>query len=226
MATAQDSRVKIQVGSAEHLVDTKKIPYFESFLSFQQKSGQSTASVPVHGDIPFFDIINYGVSKGYRQFFRRMPTQLSDYHTLCESLEFLAIDILAGRKLPDIVRDFRKAKSDYDPQERREIKGNKNLARDSAFKLLYMFLLGEFQSDARDSNAAYNATLFVVSHRGIFKHKTRKMVREAFEERFVVSEKQKNNLNMWPVAESGTWEADDVTTEEEDTDMDFDSDWS
>lgn len=31
---------------------------------------------------------------------------------------------------------------------------------------------------------AYNATLFVLSHRGIFKYRTRKMVREAFEDRF------------------------------------------
>ncbi|KAI0129236.1 hypothetical protein F4776DRAFT_628059 [Hypoxylon sp. NC0597] len=226
--TGQDSRVKIQVGATEYLVDTKKIPYFGSFISFQQKSGQNTTPVPVHGDIPFFDIINYGVSNGFRQFFRRMPTQLSDYHVLCERLEFLAIDVPSGRKISDIMRDFREAKNDYDKEERREIEGNRSLARDSAFRLLYLFLLGEFESSVRDSSAAYQATLFVVSHRRIFRYRTRKMVREAFEERFVVSEKQRNSLDKWPINEpsSESWWEEDVTTEVEDVDIDFGSDWS
>ncbi|KAF2176240.1 hypothetical protein K469DRAFT_760889 [Zopfia rhizophila CBS 207.26] len=73
---------------------------------------------------------------------------------------------------------------------RREIKGLKNVARDAAFRLLYLFVIGEFKSDVRDSNMAYQAVSFVVSHRGIFKYRTRKMVREAFEERFELSEKQ------------------------------------
>ncbi|OTA92296.1 hypothetical protein M434DRAFT_74775, partial [Hypoxylon sp. CO27-5] len=219
----------IQVGATEYLVDTKKIPYFESFINFQQKSGQNTTPVPVHNDIPFFHVINYGVSNGFRQFFRRMPTQLSDYHILCERLEFLAVEVVpAGRKIHDIMLDFRGAKNDYDKQERREIQGNRSLARDSAFRLLYLFLLGEFESGARDSNAAYQATLFVVSHPRIFRYRTRKMVKEAFEERFVASEKQRDSLDKWPISEpsSDRWEEDDVTTEVEDVDMDFDSDWS
>ncbi|KAI1407442.1 hypothetical protein F5Y13DRAFT_206064 [Hypoxylon sp. FL1857] len=225
---ANDSLAKIQIGEKEYLVDTKKIPYFESFLSFQQKAGQNTTPVPVHGDIPFFEVINYGASNGFRQFFRRMPTQLSDYHVLCEKLEFLAIDVPGDRKISDIMRDFRVAKDDYDKEERREIKGDKFLARDSAFRLLYLFLLGEFESGARDSNAAFNGTLFVVSHPRIFRYRTRKMVREAFEERFIVSEKQRNSLDKWRITEPSSegWEAGDVTTEVEDDYMSFDSDWS
>jgi hypothetical protein len=83
--------------------------------------------------------------------------------------------------------DMRRGKSEWDPEDRMEIKGLKSLARDSAFQLLYLFILGEFGPEAGESNIAYNAALFVVSHCGIFKHRTRKMVREAFEERFPVS---------------------------------------
>ncbi|KAF2192137.1 hypothetical protein K469DRAFT_553600, partial [Zopfia rhizophila CBS 207.26] len=170
----QTSRVKIKIGANEYLVDIKKIPYFESFVRFQRCSSQSTTSLPVHSDIPFFDIINHGVQEGYRHFFRRL----------------------------------------------------RGVARDAAFRLLYLFVLGEFESDVRDSSMAYNAVLFIVSHRGIFKHRTRKMVREAFEERFELSEKQRKGLDKWPINETQEegWQEDDVTTEEEIPD--FDSDWS
>ncbi|KAI2620384.1 hypothetical protein GGS26DRAFT_312864 [Hypomontagnella submonticulosa] len=225
-SSKDDSCVKIRVGETEHLIHTKKIPYFKSFLSFQQNSGQNTTSVPAHGDIPFFDVINYGVNNGFRQFFRRMPTQLSDYHVLCEQLEFLAVNVLEDRKLRDIMGDLRHGKSDWDPQERREVPSRKWLARDSAFRLLYTFLLADFESDTKDSSMAYQATLFVVSHRAIFKYRTRKMVREAFEERFVVTEKQLKGLCQWPINEptSERWQDGDVTTEVEETY--YDSDWS
>ncbi|KAI1657673.1 hypothetical protein F4813DRAFT_389408 [Daldinia decipiens] len=195
------SSVKIQVGETEHLVNINDFPYFKAFIDFQQKSGQDTTPVPTHGDIPFFDVINYGVSNGFRHFFRRMPVQLSDYHTLCETLEFLAIDVLAGQKLRDIMNDLRKCKSDYD-YDGTEIKGLKSIARDAAFRLLYIFLLGEFESEIRDRAMAYNTALFVLSHPGTFKQRTRKMVREAFEERFLVTEKQKKGLDEWPISDA------------------------
>lgn len=220
---------KIRIGGAEYEVDTQKIPYLASFLSFQKRSGQEAeAAIPEHGGIPHFDVINTGVKDGFRQFFRRMPTQLSEYHTLCETLEFLAIDTLGGRNMKQILKDMRKGKADYDPEERRTIPGTKSLARDSAFRLLYVFLLGEFASDARDSNMAYNATLFVVSHRAIFKYKTRNMVREAFEERFQASEKQQAGLDKWPLNRGSVDESqeDDATTDAEEYDDDFDSGWS
>ncbi|KAI8961914.1 hypothetical protein F5Y11DRAFT_366246 [Daldinia sp. FL1419] len=222
--TGNSSETKIQVGEKEYSVDVKKIPYFESFLNFQQKAGQSTTSVPVHGEIPFFDTINYGVSKGYRHFFRRMPVQLSDYHKLCETLEFLTIDLLAGQKLNNIMDDMRECKGDFDMEERREIEGNKSLARDAAFRLVYMFLLGEFESEVRDRDMAYNATLFVVSHPRVFKHRTRKVVLEAFEERFLVSDKMRKGLNKWPVPDPSPEQLEaDVTTQVE-SDYYYDSD--
>jgi hypothetical protein len=57
---------------------------------------------------------------------------------------------------------------DYDREERRIIKGSKGAARDAAFRLLYLFLVSAFQSDVRDGNIAYNAVLYIVSHRRIF----------------------------------------------------------
>lgn len=154
-----------------------------------------------------------------------MPTQLTDYRVLCNTLKFLSVDVLGGRKMRDIMSDMRRGKSEWDPEDRMEIKGLKSLARDSAFQLLYLFVLGEFGSEAWDSNMGYNAALFVVSHCGIFRHRTRKMVREAFEERFPVSQNQRKALDKWPINDSiGRSQEEDVTTEEED--CVFDSDYS
>jgi hypothetical protein len=214
----------MRIGAKEYFVNVKKIPYLESFLSFQKHSGQDTTQLPTHDDIPFFDIINDGVERGFRQFFRRMPTELAEYQKLCETLEFLAIDVLEGRKLSDLLKDMRRGKSDYDPEEKTEISAVKSVARDSAFRLLYMFLLGEFESEASASNMAYNCALFVVSHYGIFKSKTRIMVREAYEERFSVTAKQRQSLDQWRRIVDE--DREDVTTEEEDSDYMYDSDYS
>jgi hypothetical protein len=153
-----------------------------------------------------------------------MPTELAEYQKLCETLEFLAIDVLEGRKLSDLLKDMRRGKSDYDPEEKREISAVKSVARDSAFRLLHMFLLGEFESEASASNMAYNCALFVVSHYGIFKSKTRIMVREAYEERFSVTAKQRQSLDQWRRIVDE--DREDVTTEEEDSDYMYDSDYS
>lgn len=78
---------------------------------------------------------------------------------------------------------LRKGKEDWDPEERCTIAGSKSVARDYAFQLLYAFL----QEGVEDRNRAYNATLFVVSHFRIFSAKTRKMVRQAFNGKFISS---------------------------------------
>ncbi|KAJ4294100.1 hypothetical protein N0V90_007790 [Kalmusia sp. IMI 367209] len=218
----QNSHATIQIGVKEYLVDLKKIPYFDAFLGFQQRAGQP----PVHEDVPFFDIINSSVEQGYRQIFRLMPTQLSDYRILCETFEYLAIDVLKNRKLCDIVKDTKLGRDEWDPDEKRTIKGLKSVPRDAAFQLLYLFMLGEFELDAKDSNIAYNAVQYIVSHRRIFRCRTRKIIREVFENRFDISEKQRSGLNKWPISEPGSdeWQVEDATTEEDDYDSDY-SDW-
>jgi hypothetical protein len=190
--------------------------------SDQPHSGQGAGRPLIPSGTPFSDTIDYALRKGFRQFFRRMPAQLSDYDALCKTLLSLPIDVLAGRGVRDVMSDFRQGKSDWDPEERREIKGSKNLARDSAFRLLYLILVDGSALEARDRNLVYNATEFVVSHSRIFKCKTRRMVRAAFEDRFHISDKQRKILDKWPIGSE--MEGEDVTTEEESYDY-FDSDY-
>ncbi|KAM0473919.1 hypothetical protein ACHAPX_007967 [Trichoderma viride] len=193
----------------------------------EQPSGGVSAPLLTQDNMPFSDIVDCAVQDGFRQIFRRMSTSLSDYQSLCETLKSRGIDVLAGRTLRDIMKDLRRGKDDWDPDERREIKGAKSLARDSAFRLLYVFILDLCESGAGDQNMAYNATTFVVSHRKIFKYKTRKMVRQAFEMRFSTSYNQRKGLDKWPIDNSSRGNAEeeeeDVTTEEEDV---YSSDWS
>ncbi|KAF5552376.1 geranylgeranyl pyrophosphate synthetase [Fusarium napiforme] len=183
----------------------------------QEKTIETTAK---YGDGPYAEMISYGIDNGFRQFFRRMPMELSQYRLLCDTLDSLAIDVTEGRTIRDIMHDMRKGKDDWDPEEGMEIRGLKNIARDSAFRLLYVLI----QTNVVDTNMAYNAVLFVVSHYGIFSPRTRKMVREALEENCPVSAKQRAGLDKWPVEESFASSEEDATTESED--ILFDSDYS
>ncbi|KAF6828515.1 geranylgeranyl pyrophosphate synthetase [Colletotrichum plurivorum] len=222
-AKPSDSRVNIRIGTTEYLVDVQKIPYFASFTHFQALAGREA----IHDEVPFFDTINYGVENGYRHFFRRLPSELSDYHVLCETLEFLAVDVLGGRKLGEVYGDIRNGQYNWGYKERGEMGGPKTIARDSAFRLVYLFLMGEFESDVRESKTAFQATLFVISHPSIFMCKTRKMVRKAFENRFDVRAKQAKELKNWPLCErQANFQEDDATTEEEALDVDCCSDKS
>ncbi len=220
----------VGIGGAEHLVDVQKMPYFAAQNRFETSAGGGTTkpkSKLQYSAIPFFDVINYGVQNGLRHFFRRMPHQLADYHVLCETLDFLMIDIIRQQTLQDIVKVLKTGDSEYDREERREIRGNNRRARDAAFQLLYLLLIGEFDSPVRDRNVAYKAVLYVVSHRRKFKYRTRKMVREAFEERMVLTDKQRVALDRWSVTEPAWegWQEEENTTEEE-SDDGFHSDWS
>ncbi|KAH7007782.1 hypothetical protein EDB80DRAFT_843358 [Ilyonectria destructans] len=163
----------------------------------------------VRDDLPFAAIIRSAVTKGFRQFFRDMPTSLRDYYILCESLKASDVDVLQGRQVRDLMGDLRSGKEGWDTEEHYKICGSKNVARDSAFRLLYTFL----QERTEDSNAAYNATLYVVSHFRIFGNKTRKMVRQTFDSTYTPSVKEKKELDKWPVEED--LQEDDATTEEE-----------
>lgn len=194
----------------------------ESVASPARGAGGTKGTFGNPNDTPYYEVINHGLEKGLRQFFRRMPTRLADYRLLCQTLESHAIDVLGGRTLREIMEDMRGAKSDWDAAARQKIHGCKNLARDSAFRLVYVFLQGKFGSDAGDKNRAYNAIEFVVSHSRIFKYRARKMVREAYRERFQISEKQRKHLDRWPLPSTGS-EEEDLTTEEEYVYFDSDS---
>lgn len=85
---------------------------------------------------------------------------------------------------------------------------------------MHLILSGEFKDETKDSAKVYNAVMFVVSHANTFKWRTRKVVRAAYEERFVVSVKQTAGLDKWEktdAAKLAKEDDEDVTTEEEDS---------
>jgi hypothetical protein len=211
-------------------IDVSKIPYLSSFVNFGANA-QPQSTDFVHNPISLFDVALKGIESGYRQCFRALPTDLSQYKTLCETYELLCVDILSGQSIDQIFNDLKSGKSDYELEYKRyrEVKGNKSKARDTAFKLLYLILLGEFQDEMKDSAKIFNAVLFVVSHSGTFKRRTRTMVRAAYEDRFVISTKQRARLDQWEKTDPAKLAAEDngdVTTEEEVPDDDYSSDFS
>ena len=157
-----------------------------------------------------------------------MPCQLADYRVLCNSLKTLAVDVDKQQRLQDIVRELKTGDDDHDPEERRGIKGSKASARNAAFRMLYLFLAGESVTLPRDGVVAYNAVVYIVSHRRKFKYRTRKMVRDAFEARFDVTYKQRMGLDKWPITSPQRDGGQDTeeTTQEEADDYFWDSDWS
>ncbi|KAL2068065.1 hypothetical protein VTL71DRAFT_16163 [Oculimacula yallundae] len=82
---------------------------------------------------------------------------------------FLYVDILDGQAINEIFSDLKNGVSDYDPNERHSIKGEKSKARDTAFKLWYLILQRDFVNEVRDSAKVFNAVLYLVSHAVTFK---------------------------------------------------------
>jgi hypothetical protein len=74
-----------------------------------------------------------------------IPPSLSQHRILCDTYDFLCINVLGGQSINEIFNDLKSGQSDYDREERREIKGDKSKARDAAFKLLYLNTTGGFQ---------------------------------------------------------------------------------
>lgn len=210
-------------------IEVSKIPYLSSFVNFRANA-QPQSTEFIHGPIPLFDVALKGIESGYRQCFRSLPAELSRHHTLCDTYQLLCVDILAGQSINEIFNDLKSGKNDYEREYKRcrEIKGNKSKARDTAFKLLYLILFGEFQDETKDSAKIFNAVLFVVSHSATFKWRTRSVVRAAYEERFVISAKQRARLDQWEKTDAAKLAVEDdgdVTTEEEDSDYYYNSDY-
>lgn len=131
--------------------------------------------------------------------------------------------------MDEIFANLKVGRTEYELEYKRyrPVKGNKRLARDTAFKLLYLILLGQFKDETKDSAKVFNAVLFVVSHSGTFKYRTRSMIRAAYEERFILSTKQRDRLDQWEKGEAAKQAADedgDASTNEAESDYDFWSD--
>ena len=223
--TGDDLKTTIRIGDMDYSVNVSKIPYFASFVRLQ-KITQPEATEFIHEPIKHFDMALKGIEMGYRQCFRSLPTDLSQYRTLFETYKFLNVDVLSGMSINEVTANLKVGKADYDPEERRSIPGNKSLARDTAFQLLYLILHTQFGDESKDSNNLFNAFMFVVSHPGTFKYRTKRVTRVAYEERFRLTTKQKARLDQWEKGETVN-SAIDVTTEEEpDYNFDSDSDYS
>jgi hypothetical protein len=228
MTTMSSPRTAIRIGDVRYDIEVSKIPYLSSFVDFQANA-QPQSTELVHGPIPLFNIALKGIESGYRQCFRSLPADLAQHRILCDTYDFLCVDVLGGQSINEIFNDLKSGQSDYDREERREIKGDKSKARDTAFKLLYLILLGDFKDEMKDSAKVFNAVLYLVSHAATFKWRTRSVVRAAYEERFVISTKQIAGLDKWEkkdTAKLAVEDAGDMTTEEEKSDFYFNSDYS
>ncbi|KAF6222503.1 hypothetical protein HO173_013411 [Letharia columbiana] len=95
---------------------------------------------------------------------------------------------LGGRAIDATRQDLEFGNGEYDANYKRPVfvKVSKATATDSSFRL--------FGDELKKRQRIYNAVLFVVSHRAIFKYRARKTIKAAYEQRFYVSEKQKANL--------------------------------
>jgi hypothetical protein len=221
--TGDDHKVTIRIGDMDYSVNVSKMPYFESFIRLQ-KVTQPEATELIHEPINLFDVGLKGVESGYRQCFRSLPTDLSQYRTLFETYKFLEVDVLSGMSIDEVIANLKLGKADYDPEERRAIPGDKSLARDTAFQLLCLILHVQLEDETKTRMKLFNAVMFVVSHPGTFKYHTKRVIRVAYEERFSLTAKQRARLDQWEKREVAN-DATDVTTEEE-ADYLFDSDYS
>lgn len=97
------------------------------------------------------------------------------------------------------------------------MKGNKSKARDAAYKLLNLLLVGTFEIENKDGAKVSDVVLFVLSHPGTFEWRTRAVMRAAYEERLMVTVKQILRLDQWPIGEEKEeYIEEEVTTEQED----------
>lgn len=216
ISVAASSKTKIRIGEVMYEIEVSRIPYLSSFIRFEGKSKNQTSEFS-HKSIPLFDTALKGLESGYRSCFRSLPADLSQFHTLCDTYDFLGIDVLEGQSIDDIIDRLKVGKTTYelDYKHYRATAGDKSTARDAAFQLLFLILLFDFKDPTKDSSKVFDAVLFVVSHSGTFKWRIRTVVRAAFEERFIVSPKQKATLDRWLKPKPAEDVSDDYATTED-----------
>ncbi|KAF2270531.1 hypothetical protein CC78DRAFT_485330 [Lojkania enalia] len=211
--TGEDLKATIRIGGVDYSVHVSKMPYLASFVRLQRVT-HPEATEFIHEPINLFDVALKGVELGYRQCFRSLPTDLSQYRTLFETYKFLEVDVLSGLSIDEVIANLKVDKTDYDAEERRPTPSNKRLARDTAFQLLYLILQGQFKDETKDRMKLFNAVMFVVSHPGSFKYRAKRLIRVAYEERFGLVAKQRARLDQWEKGTAADY-ATDATTEEE-----------
>ncbi|KAF2644957.1 hypothetical protein P280DRAFT_391245, partial [Massarina eburnea CBS 473.64] len=141
-----------------------------------------------HEPTPLFPVALKGLEPGYRSCFDSIPIDLSRYHILCETYDFLNVDVLGGKPLREIYPGLKAGDKKW---------GTISEAQDEAFKFLYLLLLGELEDSNEVSRKVFEAVYFIVSRPCTFTWNTRQVVRMAHEERLVVSSKQRAVLDEW-----------------------------
>jgi hypothetical protein len=219
------TKATIKIGDTEYTVDLSKIPYLSTWVNDQGGSKAETHKDLAHGPIPLFDIALKGIESGYRQCFRLLPPDLTQHQTLCETFKLLEIDVQGGLSIEEMINNIKaNKKSNQDEDEYYSSnKSGKQLARDSAFQLLYVMLMNKLGDEQKYKQKLYDAVLFVIGHLRTFGFRTRRVLRAAYERKFVLTVKQRANMDKWD--KGGVDDEDDVTTEEEPS-FEYDSDFS
>ncbi|KAI9042484.1 geranylgeranyl pyrophosphate synthetase [Aspergillus affinis] len=213
----ETQKTKLKFGGVLYDIDLSMIPYLRSFVDFQRRAQPQVTKFD-HGAIPLFDVALKGNEIGYRHCFRSLPADLSQYYTLCGTYDFLGVDVLGQQSIDDIFVDLRACKTTYELDYKRDrtVKGNKTIARNAAFRLMFLIVIGKFHIETNDCAKFYNAVLFVVSHPGTFKWRTRILVLAAYKERFLITSKQSAQLDQW-CRRVNHGSEDEGTTDEKDS---------
>lgn len=119
-------KTTLRIGNALYDVDLSMIPYLSSFVRFQ-RNVKPHASEFAHNAIPLFDTALKGLELGYRHCFRSLPADISQYHILRETYDFLGIDVIGGQSVDNIFAELKACKTSYelDYKHYRAVKGNK-----------------------------------------------------------------------------------------------------
>ncbi len=224
-------KLTIFIGNAIHTLDADNLPpYVKAFVAFEKaKRCDQAATIFTHnGDIPLFDVAIVGLQHGYRHIFRRLGCDdLAPYRTICETYNFLGVDIIDETEtLDEIITKLKAGRAREDETGRSSTwhpgEGNKSKSRDAAFQLLYLILLVELSEATDDDKKIYNAVFFIVSHPTIFKRATRDTVRKAYDSRFFASKRETATLDRWAHPHRSDENADATTSEDENDQWDVD----
>lgn len=111
---------------------------------------------------------------GYQRCFGLLDNDVTMFKEICDTFNLLEADVLEGQSLNDTVMNVKAGRTDFDLDE----KGDKRLARDSDFRLVYYMLCREDDCTGEAKNKTYNAVLYIVSHPGTFGARTRRIIRD------------------------------------------------
>ncbi|KAL3290712.1 geranylgeranyl pyrophosphate synthetase [Colletotrichum asianum] len=128
-----------------------------------------------------------------------MPCDVELYRLLCDTLDFLGVDVLSGKDLRAIYGELKRWKKSRTPIWRQPREPNLSESRNTAFCLVYLFLIGDFNAPdyaGRVSNFASQVARQVQINHSVFDDPTRMMVKQAFLERFDLTISQQYDLDL------------------------------